>query len=77
MKSIKEIRKIVKFCKQSGIFHYKDEGFEFQLSRAALIQPKEELISVPIAGLPDTPQMDPMDLLLWSSTPAQFEEPNA
>jgi hypothetical protein len=73
--SIKELRKIVNFCKKNGIIQFKSEGFEFTISDKALKLPikKTEKQAVPIAGY----QESQMDMRLWSSTPFQLEEPNA
>lgn len=74
MGNIKDLRKLVNFCKKNGIIHYKSDNIEFSLSERSLQFPKSRRIKeveIPIAGLPpqETQPMNAMDLLLWSATP--------
>lgn len=69
MGSIKDLRKIVNFCRKNGIISFRNAEFEFKISRQALNLPKkrDKLIEVPIAGLPEQSKApSDLDMLLWS-----------
>ena len=69
MGSIKELRKIVNFCRKNGIIQYKSEGFEFTISERALRLPiTKHKVAIPIAGISQLENGMP-DMRLWSSTP--------
>jgi hypothetical protein len=71
--SIKELRKIVNFCKKNGIIQFKSEGFEFTISERALKIPvTKHKIAIPIAGMTKIEDGMP-DMRLWSSTPPQMD----
>ena len=67
----KQLKKLVKTCREMGILHYKGDGFEFTLSHDAPAKVKQSKnISKPnspdIKFESDTPESDA--LLFWSAS---------
>lgn len=64
--NIKDIRKVVNFCRKNGLIQFKTSDFEFTISERALKLPTSRSNKNPIGNM----KQDPLpDLLLWSSTP--------
>lgn len=79
---LKELRQLVRFCKQNGVFRCKTAGFEIEISKAVLKKPKRSLSVAPEeeTSQKETPQfpawesMSAEQQLLFSSTPVPIEE---
>lgn len=60
--NIKELRKIVNFCRKNGVIHLKNDNIEVTISERALKLPKPKMNTNNNFHLPGMP-----DLTLWSS----------
>lgn len=67
LQNLKELEKIVKFCRKQGILTLKHAGFEIALSPSALFPPKPTKADPNSDQIKVEDQFSAEDALYWSS----------
>jgi hypothetical protein len=75
---IKNLKKLIYFCRKNGILRYKSGSFEIELSNKVIPDEVKRRTEIPAEesppGFPSWESLSDEQKLLWSATPTPIEQ---